>query len=166
MESVEYSLTIVITAGIALLAVGLGLGLLLGRRSSASAQRLRDAELKLEQVLQDKKAYEDDVVEHFTDTAALLNDLTERYRDVHNHLAKGASTLCQGRGPVSLERLENSRDSSEIPAHLADIRQPLDYAPKSSPGEKGMLNEEFGIDRKKSPDPAEKTRSVTDPDID
>jgi uncharacterized membrane-anchored protein YhcB (DUF1043 family) len=150
VESFQYSQTIVIIAGIALFVVGAGLGVLFGRRSSPAAQRQREAELKLDQVLQDKKAYEDEVVEHFTDTARLLNNLTEQYRDVHNHLAKGASSLCQGRGPVSLDRLGDARDESEIPGHLADIRPPLDYAPKTSPGEKGMLNEEFGIDRKKA----------------
>ena len=130
MESFQYSQTIVIIAGIALFVVGVGLGVLFGRRSSPAAQRQREAELKLDQVLQDKTAYEDEVAEHFT--------------------AKGASSLCQGRGPVSLDRLGDARDESEIPAHLADIRPPLDYAPKTSPGEKGMLNEEFGIDRKKA----------------
>ena len=147
MEPVQYSQHIVIAAGAALFILGIALGALLGRRSAPSAKRQREAELKLDQMLQDKKAYEDEVVEHFTETATLLNNLTERYRDVHNHLAKGANNLCHGKGPVSLDRLEGSRDSSEIPAHLADIRPPLDYAPKTSPEEKGMLNEEFGIDR-------------------
>lgn len=150
MESAQYSLTLLIIVGGVLFVIGAGLGVLLGRRTSPAAHRQRAAELKLEQVLQDKKAYEDDVVEHFTDTAKLLNNLTERYRDVHNHLARGASTLCQGRGPVSLDLLEGGRDDAEIPAHLADIRPPLDYAPKASPQEKGMLNEEFGIDRNKA----------------
>lgn len=150
MESAVYSMPIMIAVGLALFFLGLALGSLLGRRTSPAAQRQRETELKLEQLQQEKRAYEDEVVEHFTDTAALLNNLTERYRDVHNHLAKGASTLCHGRGPVTLERLENSRDSSEIPSHLADIRPPLDYAPKTSPEEKGMLNEEFGIDRRKA----------------
>lgn len=162
MQSPEYSLTILIAAGAALFFVGLGLGLLFGRSMSPAAQRHRETERKLDQVLQDKKAYEDEVVEHFTDTAKLLNNLTERYRDVHNHLAKGASTLCQGRGPVSLERLEDNRDGSEIPGQLADIRPPLDYAPKTSPNEKGMLNEEFGIDRGKPAKPAEKAAEKPD----
>ena len=87
------------------------------------------------------------MVEHFADTAKLLNSLTERYRDVHNHLAKGAASLCQGEGPVSLDRLEDGRNSTEIPGQLADIQPPLDYAPKTSPDEKGMLNEEFGLER-------------------
>ncbi len=142
-----YDLTIVIATAIATLIAGLGLGLLLGRRSSPAAQKHREVERKLDQVLQDKKAYEDEVVEHFSDTARLLNNLTESYRDVHNHLANGASSLCQDQGPVALDRLENERDPAEIPSHLADIQPPLDYAPKTSPNEKGMLNEEFGLDR-------------------
>lgn len=142
-----YSLTIVIVGTVAGLIIGLGLGLLWGRQSSPSGQKHREVERKLDQVLQDKKMYEDEVVEHFSDTARLLNSLTESYRDVHNHLAKGASDLCQGNGPVALDRLENQRDPSEIPADLASVQPPLDYAPKTSPDEKGMLNEEFGLDR-------------------
>lgn len=157
MESPEYSLNILIAAGIALLLLGLGLGLLFGRGMSPANHRQRETELKLDQLLQDKKAYEDEVVEHFTDTARLLNNLTEQYRDVHNHLAKGASSLCQGRGPVSMDRLGDDREGSEIPPHMADVKPPLDYAPKSSPDEKGMLNEEFGIERNKQAAPPEKT---------
>lgn len=151
MESPEYSLAILIAAAAGALVVGLLAGLLMGRRSSPASQKHREVERKLDQVMQDKKAYEDEVVEHFSDTARLLNNLTESYRDVHNHLATGAASLCQGNGPVSLDRLESRGDPTEIPAHLADIQPPLDYAPKTSPDEKGMLNEEFGLERKPSP---------------
>ncbi|MEQ9463394.1 MAG: DUF1043 family protein [Haliea sp.] len=142
-----YSLTILVATGAVTLLVGLGLGALLGRRTSDDGQRLRETERKLDQLSQDKRAYEEEVVEHFTQTAALLNSLTESYRNVHNHLATGAEALCQERGPVSLERLQSRTDDAEIPAHLARIQPPLDYAPKASPEEKGMLNEEFGIER-------------------
>ena len=142
-----YSLTIVIVGAAAGLLAGIGLGMLLGRRSSAAGQKYREVERKLDQVLQDKKAYEDEVVEHFSDTARLLNTLTESYREVHNHLAKGATDLCQGNGPVAMDRVGRDRDPSEIPPDLANIQPPLDYAPKTSPDEKGMLNEEFGLDR-------------------
>ncbi|MBA6412982.1 DUF1043 family protein [Parahaliea sp. F7430] len=149
-----YSITIVaISVAIALL-VGLGIGLLLGRRSSADGKKYREVERKLDQVIQDKRAYEDEVVEHFGKTAKLLNSLTDSYRDVHNHLANGAATLCQGQGPISMDRLERAGDDAEIPAHLASIQPPLDYAPKSSPEEKGMLNEEFGLENEKPRAPA------------
>ena len=151
MESPEYSLAILVTASAGALVIGLLAGLLLGRITSPGSQKYREVERKLDQVLQDKKAYEDEVVEHFSDTAKLLNNLTASYRDVHNHLAKGAATLCQGEGPVALERLQGRGDPAEIPPQLADIQPPLDYAPKSSPDEKGMLNEEFGLERKPAP---------------
>ncbi len=149
MESTELSLQVLIAIGVGVLILGWLIGLLMGRRSSPADQKYRDVERKLDQVLQDKKAYEDEVVEHFSDTAKLLNSLTESYRDVHDHLAKGASALCQGEGPVALNRFNEVADSAEIPAHLADIQPPLDYAPKTSPDEKGMLNEEFGLERGK-----------------
>ena len=142
-----YSLTIVIVGAIAGLIAGLGLGTLLGRRSSPTGQKYREVERKLDQVLQDKKLYEDEVVEHFSETARKLNNLTESYREVHNHLAAGAAELCQGDGPVVLDKLQNNTDPAEIPADLAAVQPPLDYAPKTSPDEKGMLNEEFGLDR-------------------
>jgi uncharacterized membrane-anchored protein YhcB (DUF1043 family) len=145
-----YDLNIVIAIGAALLILGLVVGALWGRSSSPATQKYKEVERKLDQLIQDKKAYEDEVVEHFADTARLLNNLTESYRDVHTHLAKGAADLCQGRGPIALENFDNSDDEAEIPPHLANIQPPLDYAPKTSPDEKGMLNEEFGLDRDKS----------------
>ncbi|NQX87890.1 MAG: DUF1043 family protein [Halioglobus sp.] len=153
MESPEYSFQVLLSFGIALAVGGLFIGWIAGKRFSGNAQKQRDLTLRLDQVLQDKKAYEDDVVEHFTETAKLLNTLTESYREVHNHLAKGADGLCQGKGPVSLEHIRNSQDSSQIPGNLTHIQPPLDYAPKTSPDEKGMLNEEFGLEREETGEP-------------
>lgn len=164
MESPEYNLTILIAGGALLLLLGIGLGMLLGRRTSPAALKQREAERKLDQLLQDKQAYEDEVVEHFTDTAKLLNQLTERYRDVHNHLARGADLLCHGRGPVALGQLGETGDDSEIPPQLADVRPPLDYAPKTSPDAKGMLAEEFGIERSKTAAP-EPEQDITPPKL-
>lgn len=147
METPEYTLEFMLAVGVAIGLLGLLIGWMAGRRTAGSTQKQRELTVKLDQVMQDKKAYEDDVVEHFTETARLLNGLTESYREVHNHLAQGATGLCQGKGPVSLENIQNGQAPSEIPADLAHIQPPLDYAPKSSPDEKGMLNEEFGLDR-------------------
>ena len=84
---------------------------------------------------------------HFSETAKLLNNLTESYREVHNQLASGAATLCRDVGPVPLGRLDNARTNrGEIPDDMVNITPPLDYAPKASPDEKGMLNEAFGIE--------------------
>jgi len=148
VEPAGYTVGFVLATAIVAIVTGLALGLFMGRRTSGAARKYRDVALKLDQVMQDKKSYEAEVIEHFTKTARLLNELTVSYREVHNHLAQGADKLCSGSGPVSLERLEDQRDSADIPAHLAHIQPPLDYAPKTSPDEKGMLNEEFGLERR------------------
>jgi len=150
-----YSLTVLAATAVACLIAGLLLGILIGQRSSKDSQRYREVERKLDQVMQEKKAYEDQVVEHFGDTARLLNTLTESYKNVHSHLANGASMLCQDTGPIALSSLNAPADNSEIPAQLADIQAPLDYAPKTSPDETGMLNEEFGLERKPAPAPVD-----------
>ncbi len=106
--------------------------------------------------------WECDVVEHFTDTAALLNRLTESYRDVHNHLASGAAALCDDDSASILPRLpDGSLSQLAQEPELDNIQPPLDYAPKSSPDAPGMLNEEFGLERvepeeqpEKAPEPA------------
>jgi hypothetical protein len=154
VETTTYSIEIIIGAAALLALLALGIGIAIGRSTSASGQKYREVERKLDHVLQDKKRYEDEVVEHFEETAQLLNALTESYRDVHNHLAKGAAGLCLGQGPVSLEQLSNEGDSAQIPSRLAPVHPPLDYAPKTSPDEKGMLNEEFGLERPIGPDSA------------
>ena len=153
-------MTVLAASAVACLIAGLLIGVLVGQRSSKDSKRYREVERKLDLVMQEKKAYEDQVVEHFGDTARLLNTLTESYKNVHNHLAAGASTLCQDTGPVALSSLSTPADNSEIPAELADVQPPLDYAPKTSPDETGMLNEEFGLERKPSETTAEEPQRL------
>lgn len=155
-----YSLPVLIAVAVITLLVGAGAGLLLGRRSGGDARRLRDAERKLDQVMQEKRGYEAEVVEHFSQTARLLNSLTDSYREVHNHLSQGAERLCQDHAPVSLGRLQSQDDDAEIPPHLANIQPPLDYAPKSSPEDKGILAEEYGIERPAAESPLREHRDT------
>lgn len=138
--------SILISLAAALL-VGIIAGVFFGRRSSKDSQRYREVENKLDQVMQDKKAFEDEVGDHFADTAKLLNGLTESYREVHSHLAAGAARLCESGSPIALSQADTQADHTVIPERLADVQAPLDYAPKTSPDEKGMLNEEFGLER-------------------
>ena len=147
-----YSLTLLIASSVAALVLGLAGGWLLGSRSTSENRRSRELERKLDLVMQEKKAYEDDVNEHFSDTAKLLNSMTDSYRAVHTHLASGAARLCAGQGPIAMNQLAGTSDPSEIPPQLADVKQPLDYAPKTSPDEQGMLSEAFGLDRAGRPE--------------
>jgi hypothetical protein len=95
--------------------LGLGIGFLLGRRSSEAAERARSLEAELdaqravlEQVQAEKLAaqgdlasaraeaegYREKVVQHFYGTSDQLRSLTLRYRELFEHLAEGARELC------------------------------------------------------------------------
>jgi uncharacterized membrane-anchored protein YhcB (DUF1043 family) len=85
VESPVYSVEILWAMGAVIAIVGLWLGWLVGRRTSGTAKKYQDVSRKLDQVMQDKKTYENEVVEHFTETAKLLNNLTDSYREVHRY---------------------------------------------------------------------------------
>jgi hypothetical protein len=100
---------------VAVALVALGVGALLGRRSSEGAARARALETELsvertarERALEEKRAAEDAlaaaraeaeryrgrVVEHFYGASEQLRALTLQYRAVYDHLAEGAQALC------------------------------------------------------------------------
>jgi uncharacterized membrane-anchored protein YhcB (DUF1043 family) len=119
-----------LVAIVAFALVGLGAGVLLGRRSSAAAARARALESELEversareRALEEKRTVEEEltraraesdryrerVVEHFYGTSEQLRALTVQYRAVYEHLAEGAQALC----PEAFQAL---RASLEVPA--------------------------------------------------
>ncbi|MEP5764798.1 MAG: DUF1043 family protein [Halieaceae bacterium] len=135
------------TALIALI-IGAGIGTLLSRRMSNDGRKQRELERNVDRLLQQQKDYQHQVVEHFTDTAKLLNNMAESYRDVHNHLASGASELCEDEAGNILRRIpDTSMSQIAGEADPGAVQPPLDYAPKASPFATGVLNEEFGLDK-------------------
>lgn len=155
-----YSLEILILAVVAAVLVGAVVGLATSKRLSPDTRKQRELERSLERLSQQQKDYQHGVVEHFADTAKLLNNLAESYRDVHNHLAAGADKLTDQRAADLLQPLPEGKltEMSGEP-DPAKQQQPLDYAPKTSPFETGTLNEEFGLDKRASneADPAQLT---------
>ena len=145
-----YSISTLLLTGLVALLVGAGAGLLFSRRLSTDIRKQRELERNLDRLLQQQKDYQHEVVEHFTDTAKLLNNLAESYRDVHNHLASGASSLCDDQSGSILRRIPDASltEFSSQP-DPESMQAPLDYAPKASPFETGVLNEEFGLDKSK-----------------
>jgi uncharacterized membrane-anchored protein YhcB (DUF1043 family) len=143
-----YSISTLMLVSIAALVFGLGAGVLYSRRMSVDTRKQRELERNLERLLQQQKDYQHEVAEHFTDTAKLLGNLAESYRDVHNHLAGGASTLCDDQAGDILPRLPDSTMADLAAKQDMDgARPPLDYAPKASPYAAGVLNEEFGLEK-------------------
>jgi uncharacterized membrane-anchored protein YhcB (DUF1043 family) len=147
-----YSLELVITVGLITSVISLIAGYFIALRTAPSQKSQRQLESHLSEMQQQQEDYQHEVSDHFIETADLLNQLTSNYRDVHNHLAKGAQRLAGNNASESLKALSDDSNEANTNADTdadADvISPPLDYAPKVAPNEPGMLNEEFGLDKK------------------
>lgn len=119
--------------------------------------RVRELETHLTS-LQDKyEQYQQGVTQHFAHTAQLVNNLTNAYREVHEHLQQGAKDLCADHQRHTTANPANSfidltapKESYPHPTMLNDdkllasMMPPLDYAAKK-PNDKGTLDEDFGF---------------------
>lgn len=148
-----YDFPELIAVGIAALLVGTAIGVFFSRTFTPDTRKSRVLEKQLQDADTSLKNYQQEVSEHYVKTAKLVEDLTDSYRNVHNHLAEGAATLLSTRGAAPLMKTIPSREQIEAISELpvkGKVLPPLDYAPKRSPGEKGMLDESFGLDKEKS----------------
>lgn len=122
--------------------------------------RVQELETLLHDLQGRHERYQHSVSEHFEQTATLVNELTQRYRDVHEHLVQGAQSLCDdpkrprednparafgnlGAAPAEAPvytSLPHATEDHETYAYHA----PRDYATKS-PSDKGTLDERFGF---------------------
>jgi uncharacterized membrane-anchored protein YhcB (DUF1043 family) len=129
------------------LLTGCALGAILVHYLRPADKKSRELEKRLDEEQQRLKNYQNEVEEHFHETALLVNQLSESYRLVHNHLANGAQNLCDA--TVDGPRLAQLHGNDQLPGNTdteAPVSPPLDYAPRSAPDEKGMLTEDFGLD--------------------
>ncbi len=144
-----FSLSMLIGAAVIGLVVGLLLGMLLTRTSS-SGKKLHSVESQLEQTEQSLSNYQQEVTEHFAETAKLVNDLTRNYRDVHEHLAGSALKLAN----VDISRQLLSTPPSEVaqddtPTEQAAIDQEDFQPPKDWAPSEGTLSEDYGLKEEK-----------------
>lgn len=136
-----YSLELVITVGIATLIIGAIVGAIIAQRTGASQRTQREMEAQLTELQQQAQTYQKEVSEHFSETADLLNQLTTSYRDVHNHLAKGAQALAvDGRASQRLKSLPSEESDSEETESAQPLTPPLDYAVHTDSGDNEAEN--------------------------
>jgi uncharacterized membrane-anchored protein YhcB (DUF1043 family) len=67
-----------------------------------TASRLQKAEQERNDLSEQLSDYRSDVVEHFSQTSELLKSMTLQYRNIYQHLAQGAESLCP-EGTLHLE---------------------------------------------------------------
>ena len=142
-------------------AVALAVGILIGRFTGNGRQAVLELKSKLESANKERElaqasvdaakdeinrtreqldGYRGEVVEHFTGTSQLLRDLTHQYREVYDHLATGASSLCP-QGSVDFleglqpERLSAGEGDAPLGGALAssDESVPSESVPESDP---------------------------------
>ncbi len=141
-------LHMLIITGLCSFLVGGILGALFTLRFATSEKKNRDLEKHLHDKQNEIKQYRHEVTEHFIKTSDLLNNLTGTYRDIHNHLAKSASELTSTDNidqPI-IKALPDSNGSSQIKTTPL-TSPPLDYAPKTSPYDKGSLTDDQHLEK-------------------
>lgn len=147
-------MNIIILVGLAALLLGLIIGIGLHKSIGSSASKVRRLEKELAHAKAQKGEYKDSVAEHFSETANLLNDLTKKYKDIHDHLALGANQLCRDEdgqlllkgAPIEL-KIESTSETSTESIAATTPQPPLDYAPKSPEDDAGTLAEEYGLEK-------------------
>jgi len=132
-----------IVAAVVALVVGIVIGLMFGRSGQGASLRQRRAEQQVDELRSEFTRYQAQVNEHFMESAHLLRRFNDTYRDVNQHMARGANRLCNDEEWLA----ELQQDSSGRLGHTenAPSEPPRDYAPKTDPEDKGTLAEDFGL---------------------
>jgi len=139
--------------GFICLATGAAAGFFMANRMNASPTRISELEQQLHDLQRSHARYKEDVSEHFSTTADLVQQMTDSYRDVYQHLASGAQDLCSGE--VASRLLPASSDGlvkGELSADDLSVQAPRDYAPKQNPRQGGALSEGFGLEKVRESD--------------
>lgn len=133
--------------GIVCLAIGVAAGLLIARQGQMNSPvKVSELETQIEGLQRTHAEYREQVSEHFNTSAELVQQMTESYRDVYQHLASGAQSLCTE--DVASKLLPASDEDLFAETRSDDqLEPPKDYAPRRDPGQSGALSEEFGLDK-------------------
>jgi len=84
--------------------VGIACGIGIAYLMTGNRRRTQELQDKLQSLQQEFDSYHDQVGQHFLKTSELVQNMTESYRDVYEHLATGSQALCQT--PVNTPRLD------------------------------------------------------------
>ena len=137
--------------GLISFAVGLLVGAVLYKQLKSDEAKVRMLEEQLENVERDFESYKDNVHSHFNNTATLLNNLTDSYREVYRHMAAGAQALCPEYISEQLSHSAKAQESLTRDTFTEEagdaILPPRDYADKSGPNQKGHLSEDYGLEK-------------------
>jgi len=139
-------------------AVGLVVGAVVYKQLKSDEARVRLLEEQLEDLQREHDSYKESVNSHFHDTASLLSNLTDSYRDVYRHMAAGAQALCPEYISEQLSHSAKAQESltrdtfTQNQDNNANLTPPRDYADHSGLDHKGGLAEDYGLDKVSDPE--------------
>lgn len=156
---------------IAALIVGILLGFIFGRNGTSGSREVKLAN-DLDRTQHELEKYRDEVNQHFSHTADLVNDLSNQYQKVHQHLASSAAVLCRDEkliaslqkqaGTEAIPRDKEPSKSEIVEDDETSVHMPLDYAPKKDQGEPGTLSDRFGLNEEQPLKPEDYSDPETD----
>ncbi len=124
--------------GIIALLIGLAAGILAQRLISRPGRETEDLRQARDAAQQELEQYRESVNQHFDKTSELVNDLTQNYVRVYQHLAEGAQTLGDSKtlnnlleqqpGRVSIALDEDTRPTAEVVPEtvVPPVAEPVD----------------------------------------
>jgi uncharacterized protein len=148
-EKTVFSFTMLLIVATAAFVVGCLLSLVLNRSFSASEQKTRSLESRLQEAEKSLADYQQEVTEHFSETAKLVNNLTQNYKEVHEHLAGSALKLANVDISRQLLSSNLTDDGNELNINEEDFQPPKDWAPSE-----GALDEDYGLIKDEEEDDA------------
>ena len=123
---------LVVLGAIGLLAAGTGLGYWLAQL------RTRGESARADEVLQEFEDYRREVTRHFGQTAEHFRAIGREYRDLYEHMASGADSLCDREAvdlklsfapKAILESIADEQREPPAPRDFATDEQPVDGEP-------------------------------------
>ena len=83
------------------LVIGIAAGLFIGQLDDLKRKQHEEMQHKLESAEKELVDYKSKVTEHFVQTSVLVNNMTDSYKAIHDHLSTGAGTLCDSQLDVA-----------------------------------------------------------------
>ena len=152
-------MTTLILTGLLCLVVGLLLGTIIQKKLPSANQKRNQSHHENKKNNEDLLLrFQQDVSEHFIETAKKLGQVTQQYRELCDHLAESALNLSNPDVSRTITNASNGKLSTEnLPlSHYTEDEQASIYAPKDwaprPPGEKGLLDEDYGLEAKPKED--------------
>ena len=140
-----FSLETLIMVSAIVLCIGGLIGAIVSR-TLLPPEMQKDLEHRLQSSRAELDQYQQDVAQHFAETSKLVTNLTKAYKEVHDHLAKGAIQLTNAEISKKILDAGDSNLGIEAKESVEELsfEPPRDWAPKT-PGQAGTLSEEFGL---------------------